>query len=192
MGSSTTNQSLCLWNCPSQICCTVPSALSSQAGKVQALTEEERAHILPLLRNAQWVEVVGRDAIYKEFIFKDFNQVLASLSNITFKLKWPIKPLYLFILIFFYFSPSRLLASCPEWLYMQRSWTIILSGSMSIIRYASLIINDNENNITAYGVGVVFLAPWTAGFCYYRKAQHWNHELAWKWPLLNVIFALKQ
>lgn len=63
------------------------SALSSQAGKVQALTEEERAHILPLLRNAQWVEVVGRDAIYKEFIFKDFNQVLASLSNITFKLK---------------------------------------------------------------------------------------------------------
>lgn len=53
----------------------VPSALSHQAGKIQTLTEEERAHLLPLLHNAQWVEVVGRDAIYKEFIFKDFNQV---------------------------------------------------------------------------------------------------------------------
>jgi len=49
-----------------------------QAGKIQSLTEEERNHLLPLLRNAQWVEVVGRDAIYKEFIFKDFNQVSAA------------------------------------------------------------------------------------------------------------------
>jgi len=53
---------------------TVPSALY-QAGKIQSLTEEERAHLLPLLRNAQWVELGTRDAIYKEFIFKDFNQV---------------------------------------------------------------------------------------------------------------------
>lgn len=51
------------------------SALPHQASKIQSLTEEERAHLLPLLHNAQWVEVVGRDAIYKEFIFKDFNQV---------------------------------------------------------------------------------------------------------------------
>lgn len=46
-----------------------------QAGKIQALTSEEREHLLPILRSAQWVEVVGRDAIYKEFVFKDFNQV---------------------------------------------------------------------------------------------------------------------
>lgn len=77
MGSCATNHSLCLWNCPSQIC----SALSHQAGKIQSLNEEERAHLLPLLRNAQWVEVVGRDAIYKEFIFKDFNQV-SNLSQL--------------------------------------------------------------------------------------------------------------
>ena len=51
------------------------SVVISQAGKIQALTLEEREHLLPMLRNAQWVEVVGRDAIYKEFIFKDFNQV---------------------------------------------------------------------------------------------------------------------
>lgn len=54
--------------------------LSHQAGKIQSLTEEERAHLLPLLHNAQWVEVVGRDAIYKEFTFKDFNQVFVSHS----------------------------------------------------------------------------------------------------------------
>ncbi|TKS85294.1 Pterin-4-alpha-carbinolamine dehydratase [Collichthys lucidus] len=54
---------------------------ANMAGKIQSLSEEERAHLLPLLRNAQWVEVVGRDAIYKEFIFKDFNQV-SNLSQL--------------------------------------------------------------------------------------------------------------
>ncbi|KAI3363014.1 hypothetical protein L3Q82_011672 [Scortum barcoo] len=53
------------------------------AGKIQSLTEEERAHLLPLLRNAQWVEVVGRDAIYKEFIFKDFNQAFGFMSRVA-------------------------------------------------------------------------------------------------------------
>lgn len=56
-----------------------------QAGKIQGLSEDDRAHLLPLLRNAQWVEVVGRDAIYKEFVFKDFNQV-GLLQNQTHKL----------------------------------------------------------------------------------------------------------
>ena len=107
------------------------SALSSQAGKIQSLTEEERAHLLPLLRNAQWVEVVGRDAIYKEFIFKDFNQACSShcftdLAQTTSVLTLLYDSLILFL---------RLLVSCPEWLYKQRRWTIILSGSMSIIRY---------------------------------------------------------
>lgn len=55
-----------------------------QAGKIQGLSEDDRAHLLPLLRNAQWVEVVGRDAIYKEFVFKDFNQV-GLLQNQTHK-----------------------------------------------------------------------------------------------------------
>ncbi|TWW78093.1 Pterin-4-alpha-carbinolamine dehydratase [Takifugu flavidus] len=53
------------------------------AGKIQSLTEEERAHLLPLLHNAQWVEVVGRDAIYKEFIFKDFNQAFGFMSRVA-------------------------------------------------------------------------------------------------------------
>ncbi|XP_027862057.1 pterin-4-alpha-carbinolamine dehydratase isoform X3 [Xiphophorus couchianus] len=53
------------------------------AGKIQTLSEEERAHLLPLLRNAQWVETVGRDAIYKEFIFKDFNQAFGFMSRVA-------------------------------------------------------------------------------------------------------------
>uniref|UniRef100_A0A3B3ZUS8 Pterin-4-alpha-carbinolamine dehydratase n=1 Tax=Periophthalmus magnuspinnatus TaxID=409849 RepID=A0A3B3ZUS8_9GOBI len=51
--------------------------------KIQTLTEEERAHLLPLLRSAQWVETVGRDAIYKEFIFKDFNQAFGFMSRVA-------------------------------------------------------------------------------------------------------------
>ncbi|XP_059928423.1 pterin-4-alpha-carbinolamine dehydratase isoform X1 [Gadus macrocephalus] len=54
-----------------------------QAGKIQTLTEEERAHLLPLLRNAQWVEAGTRDAIYKEFIFKDFNQAFGFMSRVA-------------------------------------------------------------------------------------------------------------
>ncbi|XP_055757885.1 pterin-4-alpha-carbinolamine dehydratase [Salvelinus fontinalis] len=50
------------------------------ASKIQGLSEE-REHLLPLLRNAQWVVVVGRDAIYKVFIFKDFIQVQITLST---------------------------------------------------------------------------------------------------------------
>ncbi|KAL2083234.1 hypothetical protein ACEWY4_021007 [Coilia grayii] len=53
------------------------------AGKIQSLSVEEREHLLPLLRNAQWVEVVGRDAIYKEFIFKDFNQAFGFMSRVA-------------------------------------------------------------------------------------------------------------
>lgn len=55
--------------------CRNLSVVTTQAGKIQALTLEEREQLLPMLRSAQWAEVVGRDALYKEFVFKDFNQV---------------------------------------------------------------------------------------------------------------------
>lgn len=51
------------------------SVVTTQAGKIQVLTLEEREQLLPMLHSAQWAEVVGRDALYKEFVFKDFNQV---------------------------------------------------------------------------------------------------------------------
>uniref|UniRef100_A0A8C7S5U3 Pterin-4-alpha-carbinolamine dehydratase n=1 Tax=Oncorhynchus mykiss TaxID=8022 RepID=A0A8C7S5U3_ONCMY len=53
--------------------------------KIQGLSEEERERLLPLLRNTQWVAaVVGRDAIYKEFIFKDFKQAFGFMSRVWF------------------------------------------------------------------------------------------------------------
>ncbi|CAL9688187.1 unnamed protein product [Knipowitschia caucasica] len=57
--------------------------LSASMSKIPTLSEEERAHLLPLLRSAQWVETVGRDAIYKEFIFKDFNQAFGFMSRVA-------------------------------------------------------------------------------------------------------------
>uniref|UniRef100_A0A8C1SQQ2 Pterin-4-alpha-carbinolamine dehydratase n=1 Tax=Cyprinus carpio TaxID=7962 RepID=A0A8C1SQQ2_CYPCA len=59
------------------------TVFNTQAGKIQTLTMEEREHILPMMRNAQWVEVVGRDAIYKEFLFKDFNQAFGFMSRVA-------------------------------------------------------------------------------------------------------------
>ena len=51
------------------------------------------------------------------------------------------------------FFACRLLVSCPEWLYKQRRWTIILSGSMSIIRYKRL----NAKEITTRKVVALFI-----------------------------------
>lgn len=94
------------------------TVLHTKAGKIQTLTMEEREHILPMMRNAQWVEVVGRDAIYKEFLFKDFNQVINYV-----KLPRETKAIKLFRLTFFTTHiaypmscsfPFRLLGSCPE------------------------------------------------------------------------------
>lgn len=51
-----------------------------QAGKAHRLSAEEREQLLPNLRAVGWNEVEGRDAIFKEFHFKDFNRVRASLG----------------------------------------------------------------------------------------------------------------
>ena len=39
------------------------------------LTDEERQQGLKEVLDAGWTMVKGRDAIYREFLFKDFNQV---------------------------------------------------------------------------------------------------------------------
>ncbi|MGH0151840.1 UNVERIFIED_CONTAM: hypothetical protein FKN15_020935 [Acipenser sinensis] len=53
-----------------------------KAGKVHRLSPEERGELLPNLRAAGWVEVEGRDAIYKEFLFKDFNQAFGFMTRV--------------------------------------------------------------------------------------------------------------
>jgi len=50
------------------------------AGK---LTEEERKKDLSPLLETKWKLVEGRDAIKKEFLFKDFNQAFGFMTNIA-------------------------------------------------------------------------------------------------------------
>ncbi len=77
------------------------TVLHIQAGKIQTLTMEEREHLLPMMRNAQWVEVVGRDAIYKEFLFKDFNQVITS-SKLSTSSRYTSQFIYMQLASYFY------------------------------------------------------------------------------------------
>lgn len=53
------------------------------APKRQKLDEEERNTTLPSLRKSGWTEVEGRDAIYKEFLFKDFNQAFGFMTRVA-------------------------------------------------------------------------------------------------------------
>ena len=55
------------------------------APKRQKLDEEERNTSLPSLRKAGWAEVEGRDAIRKEFLFKDFNQAFGFMTRVALK-----------------------------------------------------------------------------------------------------------
>ena len=53
------------------------------APKRQKLDEEERSTTLPSLHKSGWTEVEGRDAIYKEFLFKDFNQAFGFMTRVA-------------------------------------------------------------------------------------------------------------
>ena len=55
------------------------------APKRQKLDEEERNTSLRSLRKAGWAEVEGRDAIQKEFLFKDFNQAFGFMTRVALK-----------------------------------------------------------------------------------------------------------
>ncbi|XP_034994582.1 pterin-4-alpha-carbinolamine dehydratase isoform X1 [Zootoca vivipara] len=54
-----------------------------QAGKAHRLSGEEREQLLPNLRAVGWNEVEGRDAIYKEFHFKDFNRAFGFMTRVA-------------------------------------------------------------------------------------------------------------
>ncbi|XP_027265562.2 pterin-4-alpha-carbinolamine dehydratase 2 isoform X2 [Cricetulus griseus] len=56
------------------------AAMSSDA---QWLTAEERSQLIPGLRAAGWSELSERDAIYKEFTFKNFNQAFGFMSRVA-------------------------------------------------------------------------------------------------------------
>merc|ERR1712002_652031 len=52
---------------------------------VTKLTEEERSSQLAPLLSKGWTMVEGRDAIYKEFLFKDFNQAFGFMTRVALK-----------------------------------------------------------------------------------------------------------
>ncbi|KAI6066657.1 Pterin-4-alpha-carbinolamine dehydratase [Aix galericulata] len=54
-----------------------------QAGKAHRLSAEEREQLLPNLRAVGWNEVEGRDAIFKEFHFKDFNRAFGFMTRVA-------------------------------------------------------------------------------------------------------------
>ncbi|XP_069508680.1 pterin-4-alpha-carbinolamine dehydratase 2 isoform X2 [Ambystoma mexicanum] len=58
----------------------VSSTMTSEA---HWLTTEERAQVLSDLKTSGWVELSQRDAIYKEFLFKTFNQAFGFMTRVA-------------------------------------------------------------------------------------------------------------
>ncbi|XP_006517462.1 pterin-4-alpha-carbinolamine dehydratase 2 isoform X2 [Mus musculus] len=95
------------------------AAMSSDA---QWLTAEERDQLIPGLKAAGWSELSERDAIYKEFSFKNFNQ-LHSLLPAPF---WPAA-LEHFLRLWPppWRLPSQIMSTPPG-----RHWVTILSADI--------------------------------------------------------------
>ncbi|PKK28261.1 pterin-4 alpha-carbinolamine dehydratase/dimerization cofactor of hepatocyte nuclear factor 1 alpha [Columba livia] len=64
-------------------CSSCLPSLRHQAGKAHRLSAEEREQLLPNLRAVGWNEVEGRDAIFKEFHFKDFNRAFGFMTRVA-------------------------------------------------------------------------------------------------------------
>lgn len=56
--------------------------MASEAKRAR-LTAEEKESKLASLKQAGWTEVEGRDAIYKEFLFKNFNEAFGVMSRVA-------------------------------------------------------------------------------------------------------------
>uniref|UniRef100_A0ABI7XPK8 Pterin-4-alpha-carbinolamine dehydratase n=2 Tax=Carnivora TaxID=33554 RepID=A0ABI7XPK8_FELCA len=68
------------WPC-AQLC--VNTSTLGQAGKAHRLSAEERDQLLPNLRAVGWNELEGRDAIFKQFHFKDFNRAFGFMTRVA-------------------------------------------------------------------------------------------------------------
>ena len=55
---------------------------SSPPPKRAKLSDDERKDMLEPLKVAGWTMVEGRDAIYKEFLFKDFNRAFGFMTRV--------------------------------------------------------------------------------------------------------------
>nr|XP_055158220.1 pterin-4-alpha-carbinolamine dehydratase 2 isoform X2 [Nyctereutes procyonoides] len=59
------------------------ASLSATAADARGLTTEERNQVIRDLKAAGWSELNERDAIYKEFSFKNFNQAFGFMSRVA-------------------------------------------------------------------------------------------------------------
>ncbi|XP_064617561.1 pterin-4-alpha-carbinolamine dehydratase-like [Liolophura sinensis] len=57
----------------------------ASAGMNSKLSEDERQTLLTPLKDAGWTMVEARDAIYKQFLFKDFNQAFGFMTRVALK-----------------------------------------------------------------------------------------------------------
>nr|XP_031316983.1 pterin-4-alpha-carbinolamine dehydratase isoform X1 [Camelus dromedarius] len=67
-------------------CCSsapAPRRAPGMAGKAHRLSAEERDQLLPNLRAVGWNELEGRDAIFKQFHFKDFNRAFGFMTRVA-------------------------------------------------------------------------------------------------------------
>uniref|UniRef100_A0A9L0R4V6 4a-hydroxytetrahydrobiopterin dehydratase n=1 Tax=Equus caballus TaxID=9796 RepID=A0A9L0R4V6_HORSE len=55
----------------------------NQSADAHRLTAEERTQVILDLKAAGWSELSERDAIYKEFSFKNFNQAFGFMSRVA-------------------------------------------------------------------------------------------------------------
>ena len=58
---------------------------ASPPAKRSKLSEDDRKEQIEPLKKAGWSLVEGRDAIYKEFLFKDFNEAFGFMTRIALK-----------------------------------------------------------------------------------------------------------
>ncbi|XP_026985780.1 pterin-4-alpha-carbinolamine dehydratase, partial [Sagmatias obliquidens] len=61
----------------------LPASAPGMAGKAHRLSAEERDQLLPNLRAVGWNELEGRDAIFKQFHFKDFNRAFGFMTRVA-------------------------------------------------------------------------------------------------------------
>ncbi|KAI5944275.1 pterin-4-alpha-carbinolamine dehydratase isoform X1 [Manis javanica] len=67
----------------SQAVLSCQSSREMKAGKAHRLSAEERDQLLPNLRAVGWNELEGRDAIFKQFHFKDFNRAFGFMTRVA-------------------------------------------------------------------------------------------------------------
>ncbi|XP_038628052.1 pterin-4-alpha-carbinolamine dehydratase 2 isoform X1 [Tachyglossus aculeatus] len=58
-------------------------AIKMKSAEAHWLTPEERSQVLLDLKASGWNELSERDAIYKEFCFKNFNQAFGFMSRVA-------------------------------------------------------------------------------------------------------------